>query len=61
MKLQIIAVNILMLLSCCQNNEVSQNNEMLIDIDISDIPSGQYVIILSDGKNQMIQKLLIQH
>ena len=31
------------------------------DIDISDIPSGQYVIILSDGKNQMIQKLLIQH
>ena len=31
------------------------------DIDISDIPSGQYVIILSDGKNHMIQKLLIQH
>ncbi|MDY4528715.1 MAG: 6-bladed beta-propeller [Parabacteroides sp.] len=42
MKLQIIAVNILMLLSCCQNNEVSQNNEMLIDIDISDMESFEF-------------------
>ena len=31
-----------MLLSCCQNNEVFQNNAMLIDIDISDMESFEF-------------------